>query len=120
MKKLTLLALLSGAALAASVGSRIRTVSGTGAQTMYIGGNLSHVGLACPYQVVAWKTCAGSGGQLDAGLGGCTAVTTATGHVTDYSTNADPIQVNMQGVDRISVVNVDAGTVACEGINLGP
>lgn len=125
MKRYILVAaLLAGVAFAASIGGRTTAsnglASGTGAKTIYVG-QLGRVGLACPYQVVSWKACAGAGGQLDAGLGGCSAVTTANGRVTDFSTNIDPIQVNLGSYgDRVQVVNVDAGTVACETVTLGP
>ena len=122
MKRILALALLTVgvAALATSIGSRLGTSAGTGVKTFYTGPALRNVGMACPYQVVAWKSCQGSGGQLDAGLGGCTAVTTATGTITDFSLNVDPVQINMGGGDRVMVVNVDAGTQACSFYNLGP
>lgn len=125
MKKLTLFAaILAAAAWAGGVGGRVTAsnglASGTGAKTIYTS-KLGKVGLACPYLVVAWKACEGSGGQLDAGLGGCSAVTTANGRITDFSLNTDPIEVYLgANGDRVQVVNVDAGTVSCEAVTVGP
>lgn len=113
MKRILALAVACAAvaALADEV-LKLRT-SGTGTQWAYYGAS-QKIAFQCPGYQVFYRPCAGSGGATDAGAGGCAATTAANGVMVDFIANPDPYKTQLRpGVDRIGVINTDAGLSVC-------